>query len=329
MNIVIRKALEKDSAEIWKLMQELAVFEKYIDSFAITPEIVKESGFTKNPPDFYCFVADLNNHIAGILVYYFLPFTAQNRPAIYMKELYVAEKYRGKKIGEKLMNSLETEAKKNNCEVIKWTVAPWNKAGQKFYEQLGARENNEWLNYEWILNKKNSDINIEVSKVTTDEIVKLQVIGRQTFFETFYSSNSEKDMKDYLETGFSIKKLTAELNNSESIFYFAKLNNEVIGYLKLNFGQSQTELKDDKALEIERIYVIKKFQGNKAGQILFEKAIEVAKRKNMSYVWLGVWEENLRAIRFYKKNGFIIFDKHIFKLGNDEQTDLMMKLELT
>ena len=57
MNITIRKAEEKDSEKVWHLMKELAVFEKYIDSFAITPEIVRNSGFKKNPPDFYCLVA--------------------------------------------------------------------------------------------------------------------------------------------------------------------------------------------------------------------------------------------------------------------------------
>lgn len=72
MNIIIRKAIESDSDGIWKLMKELAIFEKYIDSFAITPEIVRESGFNKNPPDFYCLVAEDSQKMAGILVYLFM-----------------------------------------------------------------------------------------------------------------------------------------------------------------------------------------------------------------------------------------------------------------
>ncbi|EJL67067.1 GNAT family N-acetyltransferase [Flavobacterium sp. CF136] len=170
--------------------------------------------------------------------------------------------------------------------------------------------------------------NIDIQKVTLNDIDQLQKIGRQTFSETFSGDNSEEDMKKYLDENFSIEKLTDELNNKNSEFYFAKLENTVIGYLKLNFGESQTELKDNKALEIERIYVPKEFHGQSVGQILYEKAIQVAKQKNVDYVWLGVWEENLRALSFYKKNGFTEFDKHIFKLGNDEQTDIMMKLQL-
>lgn len=171
-------------------------------------------------------------------------------------------------------------------------------------------------------------VTIEITKATLSDIDQLQKIGRQTFQETFSESNSEENMKNYLEEGFSNEKLTAELNDQNSEFYFATFDNEVIGYLKINFGESQTELKDSKALEIERIYVSKEFHGKSIGQLLYDKAIQMAKLKNADYVWLGVWEENPRAISFYKKNGFVEFDKHIFKLGNDEQTDIMMKLDL-
>ncbi|MBK6565925.1 MAG: GNAT family N-acetyltransferase [Saprospiraceae bacterium] len=170
--------------------------------------------------------------------------------------------------------------------------------------------------------------NIITRKISSDDLEMLQKIGRKTFEETFSESNSEENMKNYLEEGFSEGKLTAELNDNNAEFYFAIWKDEVIGYLKVNFGESQTELKDDRALEIERIYVLKEFHGKRVGQMLFNKAIEIAKQKRVDYVWLGVWEENPRAINFYRKNGFVEFDKHVFKLGNDEQTDIMMKMKL-
>ncbi len=169
---------------------------------------------------------------------------------------------------------------------------------------------------------------MEIRKVTLNEVEQLQQIGRQTFSETFSSSNTKENMATYLSEGFSNEKLREELKNEHSEFYFASSENEVIGYLKVNFGQSQTELQDDTALEIQRIYVLKEFHGKRIGQMLYEKAIEIAKQKNTYYIWLGVWEDNPRAISFYKKNGFVEFDKHIFKLGDDEQTDIMMKLIL-
>ena len=166
---------------------------------------------------------------------------------------------------------------------------------------------------------------IAINRVTLSDLDQLQKIGRQTFIETFSADNTDENMNQYLEQGFSSEKLTAELNNEGSEFYFAELSGKVIGYLKLNVGQSQTEIKDDEALEIERIYVLQEYHGKKVGQVLYEKAIQVSRQKGAQYVWLGVWEENPRAIGFYKKNGFTEFDKHVFKLGDEEQTDIMMK----
>lgn len=170
--------------------------------------------------------------------------------------------------------------------------------------------------------------NIEIKRVTLDNVTQLQEIGRQTFCETFSAGNTKENMTKYLNEGFSVAKLTTELNNELSEFYFAVFDDKVIGYLKLNFGNSQTELQDNSSLEIERIYVLQHFHGKKVGQLLYEKAMQVAKDRKVSYLWLGVWEENSRAIRFYQKNGFVEFDKHIFRLGDDEQTDIMMRLEL-
>ncbi|PJO79289.1 GNAT family N-acetyltransferase [Neisseria brasiliensis] len=149
MSITICPMQETDIEQVWPLMRDLAVFEHYIDSFAITPQIVKERGFDKQPPDFHCLVADSDGLIGGMLVYYFLNYTAQNQPAVYIKELYVSENFRNQKIGEKLMHALYAEAKAKGCGQIKWTVAAWNDAGQRFYQRLGAAEDKEWLNYAW------------------------------------------------------------------------------------------------------------------------------------------------------------------------------------
>lgn len=169
---------------------------------------------------------------------------------------------------------------------------------------------------------------ITLKKVTIAELEDLQQIGRTTFREAFASGNTETDLANYLAAHFSIRHLREELENPESVFYFAKTANQIIGYLKINTGQAQTEQKGGNALEIERIYVLKAFYGKKVGQLLLQKALEIAHKGTFDFVWLGVWEKNLRAIQFYKKNGFVIFDQHLFQLGSDIQTDLLMKLQL-
>ena len=170
--------------------------------------------------------------------------------------------------------------------------------------------------------------NFTIRAITLNDLKALQLISKQTFTETFASSNSKENMEKYLDEALSLEKLTEELNNPNSLFYFIEDNNTPIGYLKLNMGASQTELNDNSALEIERIYVTQAYQGKKVGQQLYEKAIQVAKEKGVEYIWLGVWEENHKAIQFYTKNGFTAFDKHIFTLGDESQTDIMMKLPI-
>ena len=135
-------------------------------------------------------------------------------------------------------------------------------------------------------------------------------------------------MAAYLDKAFSEEQLHKELSNPESEFYFAKDGQEVLGYLKINVGSAQTECKEENSLEVERIYVSKDFQGKKIGQLLFQKGMELARQKHMDFVWLGVWEKNTKAIRFYEKNGFKAFDSHSFMLGSDEQTDILMRFTL-
>lgn len=169
---------------------------------------------------------------------------------------------------------------------------------------------------------------IEIRRVTREDIAELQKISSRTFYETFSPHNTAENMRLYLKERFSIERLTQEIDNKDSEFWFATAGNDVIGYLKVNSGKAQTELQDDRALEIERIYVVKEFHGKNVGKLLFEKALNIAEEKNTGYIWLGVWEKNFRASNFYRKNGFREFDRHKFVLGNDTQTDIMMKLTL-
>ena len=170
---------------------------------------------------------------------------------------------------------------------------------------------------------------ITLRKATPADVSQLQDIGRQTFAETFGASNSEENMRTYLAEGFAADKLTAELQEPHSAFYFAEQAGRVVGYLKVNTGPAQTETQTGNTLEIERIYVLQEFHGQRVGQLLYEQALDLARQAQAECIWLGVWEENPRAIRFYQKNGFEAFDKHVFKLGEDEQTDIMMKLPLS
>ena len=141
---------------------------------------------------------------------------------------------------------------------------------------------------------------MQIRKLDITDLENLQKISITTFRETFEEVNSEEDMQKYLDENLSLERLKNELENLDSEFYFIENENKNLGYLKLNFGNAQTEKVEENYFEIERIYVLKAFLGQKIGQILFDKAIEIGREKNLEYVWLGVWEENHRAIKFYE-----------------------------
>lgn len=158
----------------------------------------------------------------------------------------------------------------------------------------------------------------------TDAAVLLD-LSKTTFFDFFGPLNDVANMEAYASVAFTSQKILAELINRDSEFYFAMLNDEVVGYLKLNFNDAQTEFQDEKALEVERIYVSRQHHKKHIGQQLLTFAIDTGIEKQLEYIWLGVWEHNTNAIGFYQHNGFEVFSSHEFLLGDDKQTDLLMK----
>jgi ribosomal protein S18 acetylase RimI-like enzyme len=168
-----------------------------------------------------------------------------------------------------------------------------------------------------------------IRSVTIHDLNELQQLARTTFYDTFAEMNTPENMEQYLSNDLSQEKLRAELLNPDSKTFFIQTDGETIGYMKLNVRSAQTEQVDPGGLEIQRIYVKKEFHGTPAGASLLNYAIDLARKEQYKYIWLAVWEKNPRAIRFYEKNGFITFGSHVFQLGDDAQTDILMRRVLT
>jgi len=171
-------------------------------------------------------------------------------------------------------------------------------------------------------------MNLSFKKCNNNDLVRLLKISRTTFIDAFEKDNNPDDFIEYINSAFSKENIKTELSNPNSLFYFTYYNDILVGYFKLNQKGSQTELFDQNALELERIYVLNNFQGQQIGKQMLFKTIELAELKKASFLWLGVWEKNMAAIRFYQRYGFIKFDTHHYYIGNDKQTDWLMKLNL-
>jgi diamine N-acetyltransferase len=168
---------------------------------------------------------------------------------------------------------------------------------------------------------------MKIKIATIDDITPLCEIGIKTFIETYGNQNTPQDLKKYLEEKFNKKQISDEILTPKTIFLLVELETEIIGYAKMRVNL--VENPDTKSLEIERIYIIKNYHGQKYGAMLMQKCIDVAIENNYESIWLGVWEHNPKAINFYQKWGFEIFGEHIFQLGDDAQTDFLMKKTFT
>lgn len=163
-----------------------------------------------------------------------------------------------------------------------------------------------------------------IKKCTLEDAQELQTISVETFTETFQEQNSPQHLNAYLEKAYNLEQLKRELANPSSQFFFAYSNREIAGYLKINTGEAQSEAMGGDALEVERIYVKKKFHKHGLGKQLLIKAFEAAAELQKKKIWLGVWEDNANAIAFYQKKGFVQTGAHSFFMGDDEQVDLIM-----
>ena len=167
-----------------------------------------------------------------------------------------------------------------------------------------------------------------IKKCTLQDLESLQKISIETFYQTFADSNSAENMKEYLENAYNEEKLYKELSNPNSSFFFVYVDERLAGYLKLNEFPSQSDINDIDSLELERIYILKEFQGAGLGKDLLGHAISIAIEHGKKYIWLGVWEHNEKAKRFYQKNGFYRIGEHSFVVGDDVQIDYVMRKDL-
>jgi len=171
---------------------------------------------------------------------------------------------------------------------------------------------------------------IEIRKATLDDAKPLTDLSYTTFWDAFahHPKNAPDDLAFYMRQAFNLEQITEELADPKAFFLIAEIDDELAGYAKLIVDNIEPGITAEKPIELNRLYSQQKFLGQGVGQILMDACFKHAKSKEHDVMWLGVWEYNPRAQRFYEKNGFQIVGKHTFVLGSDPQTDLLMQREI-
>ena len=163
---------------------------------------------------------------------------------------------------------------------------------------------------------------------TENDAELIAEMSRQAFYDSFAPQNAKENMDKFMNEVFTKEALMKEVGEPGNIFLLAFDGDEPVGYVRMRHSANPVELGNSNAIEIARIYAVTNSIGKGVGKALIQRCIEIAVEKECNVVWLGVWEHNQRAIDFYTKWGFEKFSTHIFMLGNDPQTDWLMKKEL-
>ncbi len=171
---------------------------------------------------------------------------------------------------------------------------------------------------------------ISIRPATTDDAKLLTDLSYTTFWDAFahHPKNAPDDLAHYMRQAFSLEQITEELSYNKNIFLVAEIDGKPAGYAKLIVDNIEPGITAARPVELSRLYSHQEYLGQGVGQNLMDACFERARRHDHDVMWLGVWEYNPRAQRFYEKNGFRFVGKHTFLLGSDPQTDLLMQKEL-
>jgi diamine N-acetyltransferase len=165
---------------------------------------------------------------------------------------------------------------------------------------------------------------ITIRRILLSEVPLLSQIAKQTFYDTFTGTCTEEDMQVFLEQYYNLSQIKKELSNPDDFYFFAEADGVPVGYIRFMEDNSNFEVADQwKSLELKRLYVVKEFHGKGIAQQLMDFFLSFASRHQYQLVWLGVWEYNFRAQKFYAKYGFTDSGhKHDFPIGNTPQKDM-------
>jgi ribosomal protein S18 acetylase RimI-like enzyme len=168
---------------------------------------------------------------------------------------------------------------------------------------------------------------VQIRPATPDDYQILADFSRKTFYHTYAAFNTPENMVNYVSENFLPEKISSELLDEKNIYRLAFANNKLTGYILMRIASIEG-LENDNPIELCRIYTDRLNPLPGIGSALMNEAVRVAQSLKKNCIWLGVWENNQHAIAFYRKHGFEQFGTHIFMLGDDPQTDLLLKRKI-
>ena len=170
--------------------------------------------------------------------------------------------------------------------------------------------------------------NISIRPATADDIVLISVLASTTFYEAYFEQDESSNLSGYINESFDMATVRDEIEDSQSTFFLIFLDGKAVGYARLIDDSTTDCVGDGRVIELKRIYILERCWGTGIGDRLLGHCIETARNRSFKTIWLGVWEENQRAQKFYAKYGFEQIGTLTFPYGNVDGTNLVLQLSL-
>jgi len=168
---------------------------------------------------------------------------------------------------------------------------------------------------------------LTIRKATLDDAARLSEIGATVFVQSYQHSYDQNDMDTYLDETFNKQRIAEEIS-TEAIYYFvAEVDDVIVGFVKFYTFRWTPRFKGKITVEVERLYIQKKMEGKNIGSRLMATALDIAQQKDYKIIWLSVWENNERGIRFHQQHGFNIIGNGMFTLGKQKRKYLIMRYQ--
>jgi len=169
---------------------------------------------------------------------------------------------------------------------------------------------------------------IHIAQANEEQADLVAEMARKTFIETYGETSNQENLQLYVDTHFTVELISLELANPDFRFYIAWMNGKPVGFTKIRKDRQPKGITGLKSMEIQRIYVLQEFQGFSVGKELMKMVKDLARAEGDQVLWLQVWQKNDKAINFYRKSGFVVYETSTFEFGKEIHQDFLLRFDL-
>lgn len=167
-----------------------------------------------------------------------------------------------------------------------------------------------------------------IRRATVSDVNILAALGTTTCYEAYFELDPSQDLADYCARIYSPENVQTEFNDPNSTYLIAEINDRAVGFVKLRENKPVECVDGENAIELQRIYVLERVKGSGVGKALLDSSISIGRERGYMQLWLGVWDQNLPAQRFYERIGMKRVGNTVFNDGKNDFINYVFAIDI-